>query len=255
MATRAARGRRPWTPTPPASSTPPPCGRWSTPRPTSPVGSSPTRPPWSTRPGWPGDWPRRPRPAASRIAEDTRLAGLRRDGRRRGRDDGERGHGARQVGRAGDQRVPRPAAPGALVGGARLRLRAGHRAAHRRAARRDRVGPEHRDRGLRQPVPLLPAHPGPPDPLGRLRRHLPLRSLDRPRPRGPPDDVRDPGAQLRRDLPAAARASGSPTAGPGSSTPRTRFCALFGTRARRSDGLRRPASPVSASGRRGSRPT
>ena len=44
-----------------------------------------------------------------------------------------------------------------------------------------RWDPAHRGRGLGQPVPLLPAHPRPPHPLGRLRRGLPLRPLDRRR--------------------------------------------------------------------------
>ena len=53
----------------------------------------------------------------------------------------------------------------------------------RRAARRDRLAapPGHRRR--RQPVPLLPADRRRPDPVGRLRRRLPLRRPGRPAPR------------------------------------------------------------------------
>ena len=43
--------------------------------------------------------------------------------------------------------------------------------------------PAHRHLRLGQPVPLLPGHARPPDPLGRLRRDLPLRALDRAEPR------------------------------------------------------------------------
>ena len=135
------------------------------------------------------------------------------EGRRRGRGDHQRRSGAGEARGARDQRLPRAAAPQCLAGGAGLRLRAGDRAAHRAAARGTAVGPGHRGRGLGQPVPLLPAHPGPPDPVGRVRRGLPLRPLDRRRSTttAPRPSRRWPGTSPRRSR--SWRASGSRTAG------------------------------------------
>ena len=61
-----------------------------------------------------------------------------------------------------------------------LRLRAGDRAARRRADGVDRLARAagHLRRG--QPVPLLPADPGPSDRVGRLRRGVPQLGSDRP---------------------------------------------------------------------------
>ena len=141
---------------------------------------------------------------SSRVAEE---------GRRRGRGDHQRGSGAGEARGARDQRLPRSAASQCLAGGAGLRLRAGDRAAHRAAARGTAVGPGHRGRRLGQPVPLLPAHPGPPDPVGRVRRGLPLRPLHRRRvtTTGPRPSRRWRGTSPRRS--PSWRASGSRTAG------------------------------------------
>ena len=128
-----------------------------------------------------------------------------------------------------------------LVGGPGLRLRAGHRAADRRRSS-PRCG---WDPGIGISDSGNQFHyyrvtPGPPDPVGRLRRDLPLRALDRSDEHdGPPGDLRDRSpAHFARDLPAAAAASGSRTAGPGVIDTSTRFCALFGTAHRGPDGVR-----------------
>ena len=117
-----------------------------------------------------------------------------------------------------------------------------------------RWDPSDRHLGLGQPVPLLPGHPRPPDPVGRLRRDLPLRALDR----GPTTTTgRRPSRRWRGTSPRPSRSStgsGSPTAGRASSTPRpgsARSTAPATAAARRTP----PGSPASASGRRGSPPT
>ncbi|MYS98190.1 FAD-dependent oxidoreductase [Streptomyces sp. SID5469] len=58
-------------------------------------------------------------------------------------------------------------------------------------------------RGQRQPVPLLPALRRQPDPVGRLRRDLPLRRPGTGRVRRPPRDVRQARRALLHLLPAA----------------------------------------------------
>ena len=86
-----------------------------------------------------------------------------------------------------------------------LRLRACDRTAQPGPARRSRLGEPAGRRRSGQPVPLLPAHRGQPDPVGRVRRHLPLR---------PPrtDDLRSAACHLRQargplfhHVPAAGR--------------------------------------------------
>ena len=137
-----------------------------------------TAPPWSTRPGWPGDCrqacldARRAHPRGH--PRSTALA------RRHRRDRAHR----RRVGPAGRVALATNAFPPLLR---RLRLITVPvydyvlmtEPLDADAARLDRLGRPagHRRRG--QPVPLLPAHPRQPHPLGRLRRDLPLRQPDR----------------------------------------------------------------------------
>ena len=59
--------------------------------------------------------------------------------------------------RAGDERLSEPAAAQPAAHRAGVRLRAGHRAAHRRAARPHRLAAQAGNRRLRQPISLLPA--------------------------------------------------------------------------------------------------
>ena len=68
-------------------------------------------------------------------------------------------------------------------------------------------------RRRRQPVPLLPAHRRRPDPVGRLRRDLPLRRPHRRRLRAAPGDVPPAGRALLRDVPAARGAALHPPLG------------------------------------------
>ena len=121
--------------------------------------------------------------------------------------------GAAPAGRAGHQRLPAAAAAAAAVHRAGLRLRADDRAADGRAAGLDRLA-EPAGRGRRgQPVPLLPAHPRRPDPVGRLRRGLPLRQPDRPRARAARRDLRAARRALLRRRSRSWRGCASPTAG------------------------------------------
>ena len=116
------------------------------------------------------------------------------------------GVGAGRAGRAGHQRR----SPRCCAGCARTSSRSTTTSLvteplSRRAARRRSAGASRQGIGdVGQPVPLLPAHRRRPDPLGRLRRHLPLRRTacgaeleQRPR------DLRDAGRALLRDVPAA----------------------------------------------------
>ena len=106
----------------------------------------------------------------------------------------------------------------------------------------------------RQPVPLLPAHRGQPDPLGRLRRGLLPRRPDHPGTRPARGHLRGAGRALRADLPAAGRRALHPQVGRrdrhlqpvqrASSAPRT----AAGWRTR-------PATPASAWAPPGSAPT
>ena len=107
--------------------------------------------------------------------------------------------------RAGDQRVPVAAAPGPPV----RRRRSGTTSwspSRCRAEQLASIGWDepagHRRR--RQPVPLLPADRRRPDPVGRLRRGLPLRQRPmRRRARAATGDLRAAGRALLRDVPAA----------------------------------------------------
>ena len=105
-----------------------------------------------------------------------------------------------------------------------------------------------------QPVPLLPDDPRRPDPLGRLRRDLPLRPA-RPPGRttsGPRRSTCWPGSSSRRSR--SWRGCDSPTAGAGRSTPAP---ASAPSSAPRTPGARRTpsASPGSASAPPASAPT
>ena len=105
-----------------------------------------------------------------------------------------------------------------------------------------------------QPVPLLPAVRGQPDRVGRLRRGLPLRSARR---RRCTRTVRRPTAGWPRTSSSRSRnstTSGSPTGGPGRSTPTPDSARTGGWPA----GAASPtstASPASASAPPGSPPT
>ena len=124
----------------------------------------------------------------------------------------------------------------------------------RRAAGRAAVGPGDRDRRLGQPVPLLPDHARPPDPLGRVRRDLPLPPRHRPGARGPAGDVRGARASTSSRRSRSSRASGSPTAGRASSIRRPG--SARSTAPPMPAGRRTPSgSPGSVSGPRGSPPT
>ena len=131
---------------------------------------------WWTRPGWPGGWPRRPRRLGVRIVEHTPV---RRLSTRSGRWSCAPPTG-RPCTPTGSPRAPTPSRrllrANAAAHRPGLRLRPDDRAADRRPAGRDRLGATGRASAtLGQPVPLLPAHRRQPDPVGRLRRDLPLR--------------------------------------------------------------------------------
>ena len=142
----------------------------------------------------------------------------------------------------------------ALAHRAGLRLRADDRAAVGRAAGLGRLAQPAGHRRLRQPVPLLPADRRQPDPVGRLRRDLPLR----------PPDVRPASTSGRRpsscwpavlrDLPAARGPAVHPPVGW-----RHRHLhpvlRLLRHGVRRPRGVRRSATPASASAPPGSAPT
>ena len=144
-----------------------------------------------------------------------------RPGQRRGRRD--RAHPARRAagpaGGARHQRVPPAGQAAAAVHRAGLRLRAGDRAAQPGAARRRRLAEPAGRRRRGQPVPLLPADPGQPDPVGRLRRHLPLRRRRPPGLRPAPGYVRHARRALLHARSRSWRASGSAIAGAARSTP------------------------------------
>ena len=67
----------------------------------------------------------------------------------------------------------------------------------------DRLGAPPGPVRLEQPVPLLPADRRRPDPVGRLRRHPPLRQQGRPRARPPAGDVREARGAVLPGVPAA----------------------------------------------------
>ena len=85
---------------------------------------------------------------------------------------------------------------------------------------RARLGEPPGARRLREPVPLLPADRRRPDPLGRLRRDLPLRRRDRPRTSSSARRA-SPGSpqHLLRPRFRSSRGSASATAGAARSTP------------------------------------
>ena len=214
--------------------------------------TTPTGSPWSTRRGWPGDfavraW--RPACACSSARPSTRSPS----------GDGDvvatsrRGAHPCPAGGAGHQRLPAAAATAEALRRPRVRLRPGHRAAHRRAVVADRlVRPRGRQRH-REPVPLLPHDRGRPNPVGRLRRDLPLGQRLRPAVRPQPRVVRATGGALPADLPAAARASASRTRGAARSTP-ARASAPSGGRRTRAASPTWPATRGWASGPRASAP-
>ena len=113
-----------------------------------------------------------------RIYENSWVDSMVRDGAAMVLTTAER-HRARGQGRVGHQRLPVAAQAGPAVRGAGVRLRDRHRAAHRRPARLDRLEEPAGRRRLREPVPLLPSRRGQLDPVGRVRRRLPLRQQDR----------------------------------------------------------------------------
>src|SRR6201989_1850 len=130
--------------------------------------------------------------------------GPRRAQRRGGRDGAAPPRrAAGQTGGARHQRVS-PAGPAAApVHRAGLRLRAGDRAAQPGAARRRRLAEPAGRRRRGQPVPLLPADVRQPDPVGRLRRHLPLRRRGPPGLRPAPGHLRQARRAFLHHVPAA----------------------------------------------------
>ena len=154
----------------------------------------------------------------------------------------------------GTNAFPSPAAAAAAAHGAGLRLRADDRAALAGPAGRDRLAPSAGHRRQREPVPLLPADRRQPDPVGRVRRHLPLRAQGPPRLRPAPGDVPHPRRPTSSRPSPSWRGCASPTGGAARST---RARASSRSTARRSPGARptRSATPGSASGRPGSAPT
>ena len=209
--------------------------------------------------------PRRPGPAgvgAGRrggAARRTHPRGHRRDGPRARRAGDGRSHGVRSrragtAGRAGHQRVPLARAAAALAHRAGLRLRPDDRAALGRAAGLGRLAQPAGHRRLRQPVPLLPADRRQPDPVGRLRRDLPLRAADRGRPRPAAGHLRAAGAAVLRDVPAAGGTAVHPPVGRGDRHLHP-VLRLLRHGVRRPGGVRRWATPGSASGPPGSAPT
>ena len=213
-------------------------------------------PPWSTPPRLAWGLAAAAEAAGVRMLEHTPVVDVRAVRRRAGAAHRARPHGARRPGGAGHQRVPVAAAAAAAAHGAGVRLRPGDRAALA-GQQRDAIGWRHRQ-GIgdrREPVPLLPAHRRQPDPVGRVRRHLPLR------PQGPPR-LR-PAARRRshtlagpllRDVPAAGGAALHPPVG---RRDRHVHPVLRVLRHGVSPGARptRSATPGSASARPGSAPT
>ena len=118
--------------------------------------------------------PRRADPRADRGAAAGRRA-------RRGRPGHRLGHASSRTGGARDERLPGTDRRDPPAGDPRLGLRPRHRAAELRAAPGDRLGEAPGARRHRQPLPLLAADRRRADPLGRVRRDLPLRERDRPR--------------------------------------------------------------------------
>src|SRR5579862_1031268 len=120
---------------------------------------------------------------------------------------------SRRAGRARDERLPLAPRPCALPGGPRLRPRPRDRASHPGTTGRGGMAepPGRRRRG--EPIPLLPPHARRPDPVGRLRRRLPLRAEGHTRVRPARRHVPHPGDALLRDLPPVARALVHPPLG------------------------------------------
>ena len=119
----------------------------------------------------------------------------------------------RPPGPARHERLPSAAPLDRLVHRAGLRLRAGDRAARRAHARRGRVGPPAGRQRHRQPVPLLPADRRLANPVGRVRRGLPIRRTGRTAARRPRADVRQALPALLHDVPTARRPAVQPSVG------------------------------------------
>ena len=133
-----------------------------------------TGPAWSTRRRLCWGLARAARELGVRIHEGARSARSARC-RRRGRAGACRRDLAGPPGRARDQRLPRPGERDPAPDRPGLRLRPRQRAAQRRRSGRGSAGANRQGVGdSREPVPLLPPDRGRPDPLGRLRRDLPL---------------------------------------------------------------------------------
>ena len=194
---------------------------------------------WSTRPGWPGGCAGACLGLGVRIHERTRGAGLADDRRPGSACAPPYGTVRAAPGRAGHQRFP------PLL--RRLRpytvpvydyvlmtepLTAG-------AARRGRLARPAGPRRRGQPVPLLPAHRRQPDPVGRLRRGLPLRQPGRPRASssGPRRHARL-AEHFFATFPQLEGLALHPRAGAGVIDTCIRFAAFFGTALRRPGRLR-----------------
>ena len=132
---------------------------------------------------------------------------------RRRRAHGLRCGGACRQGRARDQRVPVAGTPPQTPHRARLRLRADDRAAVAPAAGRDRLAGTPGHGRHDQPVPLLPDDQRRPDPVGRVRRDLPLRAPCAAVVRPAARDVRPARPAVLHDVPAAGGAAVLPPLG------------------------------------------
>ena len=157
--------------------------------------------------------------------------------------------GARTARDPRDERVPAAREEAPPLHPARVRPRADDRAALAGAAGLDRLVAPAGARRHGEPVPLLPADRRRPDPVGRLRRDLPLEQRRRPPVRAPGRDLRDPGAALLRDVPAARGAAVLARAGPARSTPAAGSACSSGGSSTASSPTR-PGTPGSGSARR-----
>ncbi len=137
-----------------------------------------------------------------RIYEHSKATSIDKDGAGHARHHAARQRPLRQ-GRARHERRPAAAQAAAPVHDPGVRLLPRHRAAHPGPTGQRRLGEPPGPVRHHQPVPLLPAHPGQPDPVGRLRRHLLLGFEGVVRPGEPAGDVGQAVVALLPDVPAA----------------------------------------------------
>ena len=223
-----------------SSTRPRPCAPRSTARRTSPGAGRATTPRWCTRPSWRASSPASPSSSASRSSRAARSPASTRPRRRASTSAPPAARCAPTGSRSATNVFPSLLRRNRLLDRAGLRLRAHDRAADRRAARRRSAGATgrgwatsanqfHYYRLTADDRILFGGY----DAVYRLGRRV------RADVRGAAGDVPAARLALPHDVPAARGRSGSATAGPARSTPRTRFCAFFGTARRRPGGVRR----------------